>query len=152
MKYTSALSSIAIGLSLALAASYAMAQGYKPTPPRLARSLSDAQIDKVVADAPHDAQVGLPGWYAKQAQEYRPIATNQLAQAAVPALGAVIADSRKNIPELAGMSDVEVATLYLAQMTKPVEELQALAPTNSMEYLIGAGMRADLVRMQGRKR
>ena len=122
--------------------------GYKATPPPLARSLTGAQIDQVVQEAPRDATVGVPGWYAHQTVEYRELGTNELARAAVPVLGAVIQDSRKNIPELKGLTDVEVAALYIKQMTKSTEELQALAPTNSLEYLIGAGMRQDLFLLQ----
>ena len=122
----------------------ANADGYKPVSPPLARSLSGEQIDAIVKDAPSDANLSLPGWYARQTAAFRSVGTNALAHAATPVLQAVIADSRKNIPELEGLTDVEVATLYIAQMQKPVEELQKLAPTNSMEYLIGAGMRVDI--------
>ena len=56
----------------------------------------------------------------------------------------MIADSRENIPELAGLSDAEVALLYLLQMRKSADDLRAIAPSNTLEYLIGAGMRQDL--------
>ena len=127
------------------------ADDYKPVHPPLARSLTSEQVDMVVQNAPRDANVSLPGWYAKQTPLFRSVGTNALAHAAVPALEAVIEDSRKNIPELEGLTDIQVAQLYLAQMAKPVEELQRLAPTNSMEYLIGAGMRQDLLKAKEAK-
>lgn len=139
-----------IYLAICGSAALAVAGGYIATPPPLARSLTADQIDKAVAEAPADTNVGVPAWYAAKTAAYRELATNELAKAAVPALGAVIKDSRANIPELAGLSDVQVAALYLRQMSKPVEQLQALCPTNNaLEYLIGAGMRADIRAMQG---
>ena len=134
----------AFALALTAAVAVSFADGYKTTPQPLARSLTPSQIDKAIECAPADANVGVPQWYAAQVPAFRDLATNKLAIAAVPVLGEVIADSRKNIPELAGLSDVQVAALYLQQMQKPVEELQRIAPTNSLEYLIGAGMRADI--------
>lgn len=59
-------------------------------------------------------------------------------------LGEVIADTRKNIPETAGLEDKVVAFLYLSQMKKDATTLSALSPTNTLEYLIGTGMREDL--------
>jgi hypothetical protein len=60
------------------------------------------------------------------------------------ALASVIADTRESIPETAALSDVEVAGLYLAQMRKPADRLATAARTNTLEYLVGAGMRIDL--------
>ena len=137
--------------SFLLCACTVFADGYVATPPKLARSLTDSQIDEAVKEAPAGSNVGVPEWYAKQVPEYREMGTNTFAQAAVPVLSAVIADSRKNILELEGLTDEQVATLYLAQMMKPVDVLQAIAPTNSMEYLIGAGMRQDLAKQKGSK-
>lgn len=59
-------------------------------------------------------------------------------------LAEVIADTRKNIPETAGLEDKAVAFLYLSQMKKDATTLSALSPTNTLEYLIGTGMREDL--------
>ncbi len=56
----------------------------------------------------------------------------------------VITDTRSNITDTAGLSDAEIAGLYLQQMQKPVEPLLEAAPTNTIEYVIGAGMREDL--------
>lgn len=94
----------------------------------------------VVRRAPQGALVTVPAEYIRITQAQLGIATN---------LAAVVADSRANIPELRGLADIEVAMLYLRQMSKAGDELlraaQALgAPTNTMEYLIGAGMRQDL--------
>ena len=142
---TTTITVIVAALSLlALPVTIALADGYQATQSPLARSLTAEQIDRVVDAAPADTTVGLPGWYAKQAPAFRDIGTNSLAKAAVPALGLVIEDTRANIPETAGMTDVEIAALYLKQMQKPYNELAKLAPTNSLEYLIGAGMRADI--------
>lgn len=59
-------------------------------------------------------------------------------------LSAVIADTRNHIPETANLEDSAVAFLYLSQMQKEVESLKETASTNTIEYLIGAGMRQDL--------
>ncbi len=55
-----------------------------------------------------------------------------------------IADTRTNIIEVATLTDTEIAFLYLAQMKKDVEPLTESAPTNTIEYAIGAGIREDL--------
>ena len=62
----------------------------------------------------------------------------------VAALRSVITDTRSNITETAGMADIEIAGLYLAQMRKPVPPLIAAAPTNTIEHAIGTGMRHDI--------
>lgn len=62
----------------------------------------------------------------------------------VDTIKSVAADTRANIPETATMSDAEVAGLYLQQTKKSADALAAIAPTNTLEYLIGAGMRQDL--------
>jgi hypothetical protein len=54
----------------------------------------------------------------------------------------IIADTRSNIVECATMSDIEIATLYINQMSKSADKI--VAPTNTLEYLIGAGMREDI--------
>lgn len=59
-------------------------------------------------------------------------------------LGAVIADTRKNIERTKYLSDAQIALLYLAQMRKPADELAKVAPSNTVEFLIGAGMRQDV--------
>ena len=75
--------------------------------------------------------------------------SNEVAQirakaAALREFGNVISDTRTNIVETAELSDVDIAHLYLRQTQKTSRELEAIAPTNSLEYLIGAGIRADL--------
>ena len=126
------------------------ADGYVPPPQKLARSLTVEQSDREIAKAPSDRNVGIPAWYAKQAAAYRPVATNALAPA-VPALEAIIRDTRANIPEVAPLSDIEIAALYLAQMAKNADALAAAAPTNTLEFLIGAGMREDIKAAARRK-
>ncbi len=59
-------------------------------------------------------------------------------------LAAVVADTRSNMVEVASLSDAEVAGLYIAQMRKAADELLTTAKTNTIEHIIGAGMRQDL--------
>ena len=62
-------------------------------------------------------------------------------------LAAVIEDTRRNIRRTTDMSDSQIALLYLAQMSKPADQLAAIAPTNTVEFLIGAGMRQDVEKL-----
>ena len=117
----------------------------RPDLPPLVHCLTTEQIDKVVDDAPVAAAVTVPASYAKQLPERRRVGTNSLARAALDRLQPVIEDSRRNIPELKGLSDVDVAILYLLQMRKTEAELRPYVPTNTLEYYIGAGMRLDLL-------
>ncbi len=126
------------------AASAADGPYVRPDYPQQAHQLTPEQIDRVVDAAPADAAVTVPAAYAKQLESRRRVGTNVLARAALDYLGPVIADSRANIPELAGLTDAEVALLYLLQMRKSADDLKSLAPSNTLEYLIGAGMRQDL--------
>lgn len=64
--------------------------------------------------------------------------------AMVAALRAVAADTRTNIPETASMRDTEIATLYLQQMRKSTTPLLELSPVDTVEYVIGTGIRQDL--------
>ena len=57
---------------------------------------------------------------------------------------AVVADTKSNIVEASALSDMDVAGLYAAQMKKPVDALLPVAPTNTVEFIIGAGMRQDI--------
>ena len=117
----------------------------RPDLPQLVHQLTPEQIDRVVDAAPVSAMVTVPASYAKQLPERRRVGTNSLARAALDRLQPVIADSRRNIPELAGLSDVDVAILYLLQMRKAEPDLRPYVPTNTLEYYIGAGMRIDLL-------
>lgn len=117
----------------------------RPDLPQLVHQLTPEQIDRVVDAAPVSAMVTVPASYAKQLPERRRVGTNSLARAALDRLQPVIEDSRRNIPELAGLSDVEVAILYLLQMRKAEPDLRPYVPTNTLEYYIGAGMRLDLL-------
>ena len=140
--------SIRLGLaaSLALFSAIAVADGYiRPDYPPTAHQLTPEQIDRVVDAAPVSALVTVPASYAKQLPDRRRVGTNSLARAALDRLQPVIEDSRRNIPELAGLSDVDVAILYLLQMRKTESELRPYVPTNTLEYYIGAGMRLDLL-------
>ncbi len=81
--------------------------------------------------------------------------SNQVARirergAAMQGLSAVIADTRASIPETSGMNDSEIAGLYLKQMSKNAGSLLEAAGTNSLEYIIGAGMRQDIKNGKGK--
>lgn len=124
-------------LPLLLLAAAALAD-YTPPPQRLARALDPAQVAAVIDSAPADATVSAP------AALLRPSATNAVDSAIVMALRAAIADTRTNIAEVAILSDLQIAALYLSQLKRDASTLAAVAPTNTIEYLIGAGIRLDL--------
>lgn len=123
---------------LALAAAAIAGAQYAPPPQRLARALDPAQVAAVIDAAPAGATVSAP------AALLRPSATNAVDAAIVAALRSAIADTRSNITETAGLTDLQIAALYLAQMHRDVTPLVGNVPTNTVEYLIGAGMRLDL--------
>lgn len=116
----------------------AAAAQYAPPPQRLARALTPDQVAAVIDAAPAGATVSAP------AALLRPSATNAVDAAIVAALRAAIADTRTNIAETAGLTDLQIAALYLSQLKRDATPLSAIAPTNTIEYLIGAGMRLDL--------
>lgn len=116
---------------------------YTPPMQRLARALDPAQVAAVIDSAPAGATISAP------AALLRPSATNAVDAAIVAALRAAIADTRTNIAETAGLTDLQIAALYLAQLKRDASPLAALAPTNTIEYLIGAGMRLDLATPSG---
>ena len=111
---------------------------YTPPQQRLARALDPAQVAALIDAAPAGATISAP------AALLRPAATNAVDAAIVAALRAAIADTRTNIAETVGLTDLQIAALYLAQLKRDASPLAALAPTNTIEYLIGAGMRLDL--------
>lgn len=113
--------------------------------PPLVRGLNNAQLAKVIDNAPEAAIVTVPASFLKLTAEQKALATNDLAKAIEP-LNAIIEDTRKNIPEVASLSDMEIAFLYLAQMAKSADILLQYSPTNSLEYLIGTGMRMDIIK------
>lgn len=113
--------------------------------PPLVRSLNNAQLAKVIEEAPKAAIVTVPASFLKLTAEQKALATNALAKAIEP-LNAIVADTRRNIPEVASLTDMEIAFLYLAQMTKNANNLLQYSPTNSLEYLIGTGMRMDILK------
>lgn len=106
------------------------------TPQPLARGLSEKQLDAVLSKTPAAASVTLPAHLLvkKQADIKENLMLLQFQQ--------IISDTRSNIVECATMSDIEIAALYINQMTKSTDQITA--PTNTLEYIIGAGMRADL--------
>jgi hypothetical protein len=69
-------------------------------------------------------------------------------QQILTALQAVVSDTRSNITEVAGLSDSEIATLYLQQMRKSTTPLLEFSPVDTVEYVIGAGIRQDLTTPQ----
>lgn len=129
-------------LALVSLCAAAVAQ-YAPPPQTLARALSPEQVAAAIEAAPAGATVSAP------AALLRPSATNAVDAAIVAALRAAIADTRTNIAETAGLTDLQIAALYLAQMHRDVTPLVGRVPTNTVEYLIGAGMRIDLATPSG---
>ena len=59
-------------------------------------------------------------------------------------LAAVVEDTRTNIVEVADLPDATIAGLYIAQMGKRAADVADGAHTNTIEKLIGAGMRQDI--------
>lgn len=107
----------------------------KPQP--LARSLTDEQLDVVLTKTPANANVTLPAHLVASKK------ADIQANAMLEQLQAIIADTRTNIVECAELSDVEIALLYLQQMTKKANEIN-IGGTNTIEKIIGAGMRDDI--------
>lgn len=121
---------------ITLAASLAFSAYVITSPQPLARSLSEKQLDAVLSKTPATASVTLPAHLlvAKKQEISHNLMLQQFQQ--------IIADTRSNIVECATMSDIEIAELYIKQMTKSADQI--VAPTNTLEYLIGAGMREDI--------
>lgn len=107
----------------------------KPQP--LARSLTDEQLDVVLTKTPANANVTLPAHLVASKK------ADIQANAMLKQLQAIIEDTRTNIIECAEMSDVEIALLYLQQMQKRANEIN-IGNTNTIERIIGAGMRDDI--------
>lgn len=132
-------------LGLGLINSLAQAEGYVvPDPPSLVHQPTSEQTDRIIDRAPADAVIALPANYAKQLPERRRIATNDLAIAAVNTLPAIFAWTRETIPPARTMTNRQIAELCLAQMAKPIDDLLPACRTNTIIYLIGAGMSQDL--------
>lgn len=106
-------------------------------PQPLARGLTEAQLEAVIAKAPTNATVTLPAHLV--ASKKADIQTNVMLEE----FKAIIADTRKNIPECKNMSDFEIAALYIQQMTKKATDIK-VGTTNTIERIIGAGMREDI--------
>lgn len=106
----------------------------KPQP--LARGLTEEQLNAVIAKAPTNSTITLPAnlLVSKKADITANIILGELKK--------IIADTRTNIKECKNLSDIEIATLYIKQMQKSTTEINAT--TNSIEYIIGAGMRDDI--------
>lgn len=107
----------------------------KPQP--LARGLTEAQLEVVVDKVPANASVTLPAHLVASKK------ADIQANAMLEQLQAIIADTRTNIVECAKMSDVEIALLYLQQMPKKATDIN-VGSTNTIERIIGAGMRQDI--------
>lgn len=121
---------------ITLAASVAFSAYVITSPQPLARSLSEKQLDAVLSKTPATASVTLPAHLlvAKKQEISHNLMLQQFQR--------IIADTRSNIVECATMSDIEIAALYINQMSKSADQI--VAPTNTLEYLIGAGMREDI--------
>ncbi|MBR3084946.1 MAG: hypothetical protein IKH04_00940 [Kiritimatiellae bacterium] len=151
----------------------ALADYVPPSPPPVARALGDDGIREALReagrrlvalqaqyDAEHaaytninkyveDARTNAAAKRAEARRWERKTAEIQEQVALATNLVVITADTRAHIPEAEALSDTEIAGLYLAQMTKEAEPLLAAAPTNTLEYLIGAGMRQDLASQGG---
>ena len=125
---------IIVALFLGACACFADYVITKPQP--LARSLTEAQLEAVVDKVPANASVTIPAHLL--AKKKADVADNVM----LAEFKAIMADTRTNITECANMSDLEIAMLYIKQMQKSTNEINA--PTNTIEYLIGAGMREDI--------
>lgn len=128
----------ALCLCLALAHPCASFAAYVPPAPTLARAITPAEAAALIAAAPPGATVSAP------AAVLKPATTTPDNATALAALAAVIADTRANIPETATLTDLQVAALYLAQMQRDVSAYIGRVPTNTVEYLIGAGVRQSI--------
>jgi hypothetical protein len=128
---------ICIVVAFALGACVCFADYVITKPQPLARSLTEAQLEAVVDKVPANASVTLPAHLV--ASKKTDIQTNVMLEE----FKAIIADTRKNIPECKNMSDFEIAALYIQQMTKKATDIKVGA-TNTIERIIGAGMREDI--------
>lgn len=108
------------------------------TPQPLARSLTDEQLGVVLNKTPAAKSVTLPAHLVASRKD------DVQANLMLEQLSAVIADTRTNIVECAEMSDVEIALLYLQQMQKQANKIENANSTNTIEKIIGAGMREDI--------
>ena len=127
---------------LSLLAAVSIADGYRPPPQNLARAIRPEQVARLIDDAPAGATVTAPAALLK------PVGTNAVNAAILDALAAAIADTRTNIAEVATLTDLQIAALYLAQLKRDVTPLVGNVPTNTVEYLIGAGMRLDIAEIE----
>lgn len=126
-----------IFMFVALTMSVALGDYIITKPQPLARGLTEAQLEVVVSKVPASAQVTLPAHLlAKKKQDINE-------KLIIDSIKAVIEDSRKNIPEASSLTDIEIALLYLGQMTKQADTISTNS-TMSIECLIGDGIRADL--------
>lgn len=128
----------ALLVPLAMLAAASVADGYRPPAQNLARAIRPDQVARLIDDAPAGATVTAP------ASLLKPVGTNAVNAAILSALADAIADTRTNIAEVATLTDLQIAALYLAQLKRDVTPLMGHVPTNTVEYLIGAGMRLDL--------
>ena len=107
------------------------------SPQPIARSLSSSQLDVVISKSPTNSIVSIPAHLL--AQKRATIQDNLIVQE----MKLIIDDTRANIPECAAMSDVEIASLYIRQMSKSARDIN-IASTNTIDRIIGAGMRQDI--------
>lgn len=102
-----------------------------------------ARADRIRALTELAAVVGA-GCSTNSAAISNEVSTIKASADALRTFGGVIRDTRANISETAGLSDIDIAALYLQQTRKTAPALEAIAPTNRLDYLIGAGMRHDI--------
>lgn len=106
--------------------------------------MAQALAGKIVKQERHGRVVTNSLFLAMSPDVKKEIARINGEKLVIDTIKAVAEDTRSHIPEAAGLSDIEIAGLYLKQVKKSSNELEAIAQTNTLEHLIGAGMRQDL--------
>lgn len=106
-------------------------------------ALRAARIERAKALAELAADIG-EGTATNSVAVSNEVARIRAKAVALKTFGAVLSDTRTNIAQTAELSDIDIARLYLRQTRKTSRELETIAPTNTIEYLIGAGMRQDI--------
>lgn len=130
----------ALSTLLTMATLAIFAQGYEPHRQTVLFELTSDEMKSVITSTADTATVSAPAWLLKEA-----VATNELYASMMTVLNGIVEDSKKNIPELENLDTQTIAMLYIAQMTKDADLLRKYAPSNTLEYLVGAGIRMDLV-------
>lgn len=122
---------------------------YEPPPQQVARTITPEQARMAIAAAPANATVSAPAWLLRASGSASGNTNNTEQLEMLQVIARFLAEARASIPESSGLSDLEIASLYIAQTKKDAAILAQAAPSNTVEYLIGAGMRQDIALMSG---